>query len=286
MFYFVLNKGKFRRVILQNLLDFIQDLYVLKTLETVKDDKEFVKRKPFTLPKYYTVEECCHEIRRAFEQNVTLFPDLSQLKPDIDACLHLVASFNAVTTYLNACYALFAVQSNWLNSLEDRDASNFEAVADEEYLKIKIKNSIIAWNDQQCALVSEGTGNHIGNTILLRSVAALLETLRHNQQKPSYTEFLAIRVAYQLLEEGKRLVYPYCPWGNSGFRSVQTYMSITDPGEGHLFGTTKTLERMKGVVVHIEHLERGNYQDRNQMEPYRIPSIKTIAKVRVRLQTD
>jgi hypothetical protein len=58
MFYFVLNKGKFRRVILQNLLNFIQDLCVLKTLETVKDDKDFVKREPFTLPKYYTVEEC------------------------------------------------------------------------------------------------------------------------------------------------------------------------------------------------------------------------------------
>lgn len=286
MFYFVLNKGKFRRVILQNLLNFIQDLYVLKTLETIKDDKDFVKCEPFTLPKYYTVEECCHEVRLAFEQNAIRFPDLNQLKPDIDACLHSIANFNAVTTYLKACYALFAVQSDWLNLLEDRDASNFEVIADEEYLKIRIKNSDIAWNDHQCVLVSEGTGNHIGNAILLRSVAALLETLRHKQQKPSYTEFLAIRVAYQLLEEGKRLVYPYRPWGNSGFRNVQTYASITDPGEGHLFGTTKTLERMKGVVVHVEHLERGKYQDRNQMEPYRIPSIKTIAKVRLHVGSD
>ena len=283
----LLNKGKFRRIILQNLLDFIQDLYVFKTLETVKDDKSFVKREPATLPKHYTIKECCFEVKRAFEQLVNIFPTLNKLESDINACLDSVANFNSVKTYLQACYKIFTVQSDWLNLLEDRDSSDFELIAEEDYLQLEIKNSEIPWDEKQYAIIlSENTGNSIGNTFLLRSVTALLETLRRDRQKPSLSEYLVIRIAYQLLEEGKRLVYPYRPWGNSGFRSVQTYMSITDPGEGHLFGTTKTLERMNGVVVHIEHLERGNHQDRNQMEPYRIPSIKTVAKVRLHVGSD
>jgi hypothetical protein len=286
MFYVVVSKGKFRQVILQNLLDFIQNLYVSKTLETVKHDRDFVKCDPYTFPKHSTIAECCLEVQRIFEQTIALFPDLIQLQPEIEACLHSVSNFNSVTTYLKDFYTLFTVQSSWLNLRADRDNSDFEVEADEDYLKINIKNSEIGWSERQDAISSGSTGNQIGNTILLRSVAVLLEALRRERRKPSRTEFLAIRVAYQLLEEGKRLVYPYRPWGNSGFRNVQTYMSITDPGEGHLFGTTQTLDRMNGVVVHIEHLERGNYQDRNTMESYRIPAIKTLAKVRLHVGAD
>ncbi|KAM3095463.1 hypothetical protein ACKFKG_13555 [Phormidesmis sp. 146-35] len=156
MSYFVLSKGKFRRVILQNLLDFIQDPYVSKTLETVKHDKDCVKHEPYALPKHYTTEEYQFEVRRALKKAVYLFPYLSQLEHHVDVCLQAIANSDAATTYLKACFTIFAVQSDWLNLLEDRDSSDFDVEADENYLKIRIKDSEIAWNDQQYAATNPG----------------------------------------------------------------------------------------------------------------------------------
>lgn len=51
-------------------------------------------------------------------------------------------------------------------------------------------------------------------------------------------------------------------------------MSLTDPGPGHIFGTTTKLRWMnRGVIVHVEHLERPKNQTRSDIESYRIPSI-------------
>ena len=41
--------------------------------------------------------------------------------------------------------------------------------------------------------------------------------------------------------------------GTVGFRShSQTYVSLTDPGEGHIFGTTRRSRWMAGAIVHNE----------------------------------
>jgi hypothetical protein len=41
--------------------------------------------------------------------------------------------------------------------------------------------------------------------------------------------------------------------GTVGFRShSQTYVSLTDPGEGHIFGTTRHSRWMTGALVHNE----------------------------------
>ncbi len=38
---------------------------------------------------------------------------------------------------------------------------------------------------------------------------------------------------------------------------------------------------LDGVIVHVEHLERGTNENRHAVEAYRIPYLHTIAKVRI-----
>jgi hypothetical protein len=41
--------------------------------------------------------------------------------------------------------------------------------------------------------------------------------------------------------------------GTVGFRPhSQTYVSLTDPGQGHIFGTTRHSRWMTGAIVHNE----------------------------------
>ena len=74
--------------------------------------------------------------------------------------------------------------------------------------------------------------------------------------------------------------------GNSGFRKIQTQASITDPGLGHLTGTIRKMDYINGTNVHIEYLERGEENDREVVEPYRLPDLATIGKVKMSVGKD
>jgi hypothetical protein len=128
--------------------------------------------------------------------------------------------------------------------------------------------------------------HELTHTEYLRIVSHIIELQRQQGRLPTLEELIAIRIAYSYLGEGGRLDQICRPWGNSGFRDHQTYMSITDPGEGHLHGTTTNNAYLDGVIVHIEHLERGTMQDREAVEPYRIPANHTLAKVRLHVGND
>lgn len=70
--------------------------------------------------------------------------------------------------------------------------------------------------------------------------------------------------------------------GTPGFRPhTQTYMSLTDPGEGHVMGTTRFNEWMQGAIIHVEHLERPRHLPRSKIESYRAPSILDFSRVRL-----
>ncbi|PVD19777.1 hypothetical protein C0Q70_20268 [Pomacea canaliculata] len=58
-------------------------------------------------------------------------------------------------------------------------------------------------------------------------------------------------------------------------------MSLTDPGDGHVLGTTRFSDWMKGAIVHVEHLERPRHLPREKIESYRIPSILDFSRVRL-----
>jgi hypothetical protein len=103
---------------------------------------------------------------------------------------------------------------------------------------------------------------------------------------PTVHQLVAEQATHTLLTGGARTGGPYRTWGTSGFRDHQTYMSVTDPGEGHLDGTLRDVRNLDGVIVHIEHLERGAEQDRSVVEPYRIPHPHAVARIRLALGDD
>jgi hypothetical protein len=114
----------------------------------------------------------------------------------------------------------------------------------------------------------------------LEEISVLLEDIRRKRRQPNGREALAIHLAHEALAEGARMTLPYRSHALPGFGETQTHMSITDPGEGHVRGTSTREEFMRGVIVHVEHLERG-HQDREAVESYRIPRVLDVARVRL-----
>lgn len=123
---------------------------------------------------------------------------------------------------------------------------------------------------------------HLGDDFL-GAVSRTLRQLREIRRQPTPCEYIAVHLAYCEIHSGK--------WGRHettrglgtpGFRPhTQTYMSLTDPGEGHMMGTTRFNEWMEGAIVHVEHLERPRHLDREHIESYRVPSVLDFSRVRL-----
>ena len=120
----------------------------------------------------------------------------------------------------------------------------------------------------------------IGET-LLAAIASRAQSLRDTDKDPNFVDFLIFHVGYELLRSGAKI--EDARWlGTSGFRiDTQTYVSLTDPGDGHVFGTTRKARWLRGAICHVEHLERPGNLPREEIESYRIPSIFEFARVRL-----
>ncbi|KAK3599356.1 hypothetical protein CHS0354_009856 [Potamilus streckersoni] len=117
----------------------------------------------------------------------------------------------------------------------------------------------------------------------LVAVSRLAHALRDECRQPTSIEYLAFQFAYYSLSNGESLTHEHAHClGKPGFRPhTQTYMSLTDPGEGHVLGSTRFNNWMKGAIIHVEHLERPRNLPRKIIVSYRVPSIFDFAKVRL-----
>ncbi|XP_064608785.1 uncharacterized protein LOC135472967 [Liolophura sinensis] len=165
-----------------------------------------------------------------------------------------------------------------LNELEVEDELFIGTVPldiQKPYIRLKAQDNnnrvIFEWDPE--ALVED----------FMSSVSALAQKLREDKRSPSTEEYLAFQLAYFNLGRGKFMNHEgFHGLGTPGFRPhTQTYMSLTDPGDGHVLGTTRFEEWMKGAIVHVEHLERPNHLPRENIESYRIPSLYDFTKVRL-----
>ncbi|KAK7116066.1 uncharacterized protein [Littorina saxatilis] len=117
----------------------------------------------------------------------------------------------------------------------------------------------------------------------LQAAQRMLKVVREEGRQPTEAEFFVQHLAYLHISNGGWGSRSESrPLGTPGFRPhTQTYMSLTDPGDGHVLGTTRFCDWMKGAIVHVEHLERPNHLPRENIESYRIPSIVDFARVRL-----
>ncbi|KAI0700457.1 hypothetical protein BC835DRAFT_1412051 [Cytidiella melzeri] len=125
--------------------------------------------------------------------------------------------------------------------------------------------------------------SHFGDRFL-QAISTITAQLRIKEKNPTFDDYIAFHVGYYMLSQG---LNPFnslkaCFLGTVGFRPhTQTYCSLTDPGDGHVFGTTRNQLWMMGAIVHVEHLERPAGHGRNAVESYRIPSTLDFARVRL-----
>jgi hypothetical protein len=111
----------------------------------------------------------------------------------------------------------------------------------------------------------------MGESDFLAALTKNAETLREADTDPTFVDFLAYHVGYELLRAGAKIDSKDARWlGTPGFRQdTQTFVSLTDPGEGHIFGTTRRARWLKGAICHVEHLERPGNLPREEIESYR-----------------
>lgn len=117
----------------------------------------------------------------------------------------------------------------------------------------------------------------------LQAAQRMLRQIRQQGRQPSEAEYFVTHLAYLNISHGGwESRSESRPLGTPGFRPhTQTYMSLTDPGDGHVLGTTRFCDWMKGAIIHVEHLERPRHLPRENIESYRIPSIIDFARVRL-----
>ncbi|UOQ50305.1 hypothetical protein MUN88_09710 [Gracilibacillus caseinilyticus] len=278
--YIKFNEGLLKRAIFSDLLDAMEELRIKKTKEIAPTDDEFTKNTPYVISEYYKLEDFYEQIRNELLLLVQEFTDLEVFQTLL---LHemnkLLERKQDSRILLDNVYQILSLLNLHLEACTENNpnhSSKLYVKDDNFYLGITLET---------------GNANNLppqelSNSQYLNIISQLITDLRKASRLPSYEERLAIRLAYVLLEKGHRPDGAIIPWGNTGFRDVQTYASITDPGIGHLYGTVKSNQDLQGVIVHIEHLERGRYQDRELVEPYRIPNFNIIGKVKLNVGND
>jgi hypothetical protein len=150
---------------------------------------------------------------------------------------------------------------------------------DDRYLQIiDMKDSTLDNNDLNYP--------RLDNNNFINLVSGLSQKIRHEDRQPTLDEYIAIQIGFNMISIRGYTDAPIVPWGNSGFRKVQTQASITDPGLGHITGTAQKMNYLNGTNVHIEFLERGSETNREKVEPYRLPDLATIGKVKLLIGKD
>ncbi len=89
----------------------------------------------------------------------------------------------------------------------------------------------------------------LGKT-LLTAASNVAQKLRDTDSDPSFVDYIVFHISYELLRSGATLDSSDARFlGTPGFRKdTQTYLSLTDPGDGHRHGTTRKVSRVEQSI--------------------------------------
>lgn len=266
--------GTAKRIILSALADILSELEN-QEIRKHYTDETFQKTEPACFQKDYSLSEWFPVITNKFFNLTHDFPHLKPLGMNLD---HWLTQFE--TTPITSSNLL----ATWQELLQLFNSFGYKQFSETSlgYVSIEIENDHLVVNpDSDKLRLKDGSEA----TSFLADITRLNELLRAENRPPTQAEFMAIQVAKHFVKNGERVDYPYAHWGTSGFREHQSWMSITDPGIGHIQGTVSNMDYLQGIIVHVETLERSN-QGRNQIESYRIPSNQDVAIVRLLIGSD
>ncbi|WIA11424.1 hypothetical protein OEZ85_011541 [Tetradesmus obliquus] len=121
------------------------------------------------------------------------------------------------------------------------------------------------------------------DTLRARSSASQPHASQPAGGSPIPAELFAIGLATEHIREGWQQPRLFKPVPLPGWHEQhQSFVFVTDAGPDHIKITVQDpvlLER--GIVVHVEHIDRSETDDRSLMEAYRLPSHVTTARVRL-----
>ena len=122
-----------------------------------------------------------------------------------------------------------------------------------------------------------------GDGDYLHAISELFGHARAQGRKMTTSEHAALDVADWQLRSGVPLRTAFACIGTSGFRGVQTWLSLADPGPDHVRITAWDSELLRGLIVHVEHIDRDMVADKEKVEPYRLPAAWHAARARLRV---
>lgn len=267
-----IKKGFFRRCLTNTMKDLIRQLEI-QSIRPKYNDETFRKSCPIPLKKEaLSFPNNCQVVLAEWESVCQDFPHLSSLPFDeIISRLQKASDLKELFLVYEACLSFF--------QKADLVTTQKEALPNTFILNIEDHEMVITPIKQ---LTLKDGSKPKG---FIEAVMRLNELLRSEKRLPTKEEYFAIQVAKFSPEKSATIDYPYLDWETSGFRKTQTWMSITDPGEGHTYGTATKSDYLRGIITHIEHLERGN-EDRLKIESYRIPQINDVAITRLCIGSD
>ena len=261
--------GELQRIALQHLTQAVNFIHIKRTLQSGLDDREYRQDTGYELDVVRSLSELQGRLLQKVQQLVDAYPEYAPLKEALQSTAPQILR----STNLSRIW----------------DVYRGALLETYQHLQYHVRNSYdescrVSVQDRYLLLDLASDGVPESTPVRARFVLAvsqMLEHLRDDLSEPSLNQLFATHVAYHYLSQGTPVLKEAKAWGNPGFRDVQTYMSVTDPGLGHLHGTTTDNAFLHGVIVHIEHLERGVSISREVIEPYRIPAPHIIPQVRM-----
>jgi hypothetical protein len=281
--------GEFRRMALQRVLDLLRTLMLAAQSRT-----EFHARRPTTLIQYRDLDALAAAVRDGLRElhglagssavlTDHLNPSETRTVGDLERALepHLIVLQDVRTRdgggllVLNAFNQLLTVERQYCGTLASAAEQNCRVTADDSHVYFFVTEGHLDRTD----FWKQG----VEDTRFVASVSELLHEVREADRPPTAAESAIVQAAYEVLARGVAVAAPYRPLGVPGFKPTQTLLMLTDPGEGHLRVTCSDPAILKkpGAAVHIEHIDRDEGQDREQVEPYRLPAPINAAKVRL-----
>ncbi|KRK57506.1 hypothetical protein [Fructilactobacillus fructivorans] len=246
------------------------------------EDNNYVNPKPYQPIFTRNNEELSKILINRFMDLQSRFGDQNTqiiIKRSIDL-LQFITNTHDTYKLINSTKSLLRLLNSYIHFLCERK---------DEYVSYDNNNDRQVWTIDLSKPDSRDGELHyqkLTNNQFINLVSLLAQKIRHQNRKPTIDEYLSFQIAFQMINLRGYAEAPIVPWGNSGFRKVQTQASITDPGLGHITGTASDLAYIKGTNVHIEFLERGKVTNRERVEPYRLPDLRTIGEVKMLIGRD